>query len=79
MFWKKKTDTSEAWIKLMQLLEIMKVEITTLKTDVEMLNAKFRSKVFKEAKADEELDDLVEKKKDPLAIDDGFNRLRDIA
>ena len=75
---RKKQERSEAWDSLMKILDLIKVEISGMKKDIEMLQAKFRSKVFKEVEVEEELEEIIEKK-DPPGIDDGFDRLRDLA
>ena len=65
-----KKEPTEDWTRLIKILDIINIDISRIKKDLEMLQAKFRSKVFKEAPEDEP----EESKK----IDDGFDELRNL-
>ena len=76
---KKKDFSDEIWTKVLKIMELANLEITQLKKEVEVINAKLRSKFFKKEdkskdRADTETNSADEGDKQP--VDDGFDELR---
>jgi len=68
MFWKQsKKEKDEVWEQLIKILDIVKVEISELKKEVEGIQGKLRMKVYKTSTETEE-----------ETFDDGLDELRRI-
>ena len=76
MFWRKKDklkESNEILDKLLPILKIARDEIENLKHRIELIEAKFRSKILKknlESEVDETTENSIK--------DDGFNELRQL-
>ena len=62
--------------KLLPILKIVDVEITKLKHEIDMINAKLKSKFFK--KKPEDLEEAIEPETEKIISGDGFDDIRQL-
>ena len=65
----------EAWLKVLEILNFINVDITKMKSEIDMINIKLRVPGLKKKVL--ELEEAPEEKKEELP-DDGFDRIRQL-
>lgn len=78
MFWKKFTEArkeKKIYDKILELIGLMQIQISTLEANLELVNAKFKKKVYDQL-PDPEKDLDPEEEIEILKHDDGLDRLR---
>lgn len=70
MFWKKEKekDDSECWSDLLKIIELLRVEQSVMKKDIEMLNIKVRSRVYKPKEPVEEEEEEKKSLNNPVLL-----------